>query len=116
VLLPPQPFALLDRASRKGLRHGARLVPSVAGVRQSWIPRRRHCPAIPRQRSTAPLTSSEPGGQWSPETRTTLEQKSMDPQVLRAKLDDPIHQVDLGILSLAWSSAHRNSSGGDFPR
>jgi len=40
----------------------------------------------------------------------------MDPQVLRAKLDDPIHQVDLGILSLAWSSAHRNSSGGDFPR
>jgi hypothetical protein len=27
----------------------------------------------------------------------------MDPQVLRAKLDDPIHQVDLGILSLAWS-------------
>ncbi len=39
------------------------------------------------------------GGQVSPETRTTLEQKSVDPQVLRAKLDDPIQQVDLGILT-----------------
>ncbi len=38
-------------------------------------------------------------GQVSPETRTTLEQKSMDPQVLRAKLDDPVQQVDLGILT-----------------
>jgi len=38
-------------------------------------------------------------GQVSPETRATLEQKSMDPQVLRAKLDDPVQQVDLGILT-----------------
>ncbi len=38
-------------------------------------------------------------GQMSPETRTTLEQKSSDPQVLRAKLDDPVKQVDLGILA-----------------
>jgi uncharacterized protein (DUF1800 family) len=34
-----------------------------------------------------------------PETRETLEKRSTDPQVLRAKLDDPIQQVDLGILT-----------------
>ncbi len=38
-------------------------------------------------------------GQVSPETRTTLERKSTDPQVLRAKLDDPVQQVDLGVLT-----------------
>ncbi len=38
-------------------------------------------------------------GQVSPETRTTLEKKSLDPQVLRAKLDDPVQQVDLGTLT-----------------
>lgn len=37
--------------------------------------------------------------QISPETRETLEKRSTDPQVLRAKLDDPIQQVDLGILT-----------------
>ena len=69
------------------------------------------------QRSQVALNraTDEFRARWSPERRTRLEQKSMDPQALRAKLDDPIHQVDLGILSLAWSSAHRNSSGGDFP-
>src|SRR3989442_95881 len=34
-----------------------------------------------------------------PETRETLEKRSTDPQVLRAKLDDPIQQVALGILT-----------------
>ncbi len=38
-------------------------------------------------------------GQVSPETRSTLEKKSTDPQVLRAKLDDPVQQVDLGVLT-----------------
>jgi len=38
-------------------------------------------------------------GQASPETRATLEKESSDPQVLRAKLDDPVQQVDLGILT-----------------
>ncbi len=37
--------------------------------------------------------------QVSSETRATLEKESSDPQVLRAKLDDPIQQVDLGILT-----------------
>ena len=37
--------------------------------------------------------------QISPETRETLEKRSTDPQVLRAKLDDPVQQVDLGILT-----------------
>ena len=39
------------------------------------------------------------GGQMSPQTRETLEKRSTDPQVLRAKLDDPVQQVDLGILT-----------------
>ncbi len=38
-------------------------------------------------------------GQAAPETRATLEQKSSDPQVLRAKLDDPVQHVDLGIIT-----------------
>jgi uncharacterized protein (DUF1800 family) len=38
-------------------------------------------------------------GQVSPETRATLEKESSDPQVLRAKLDDRVQQVDLGILT-----------------
>ncbi len=38
-------------------------------------------------------------GQASRETRATLEKESADPQVLHAKLDDPIREVDLGILT-----------------
>jgi uncharacterized protein (DUF1800 family) len=38
-------------------------------------------------------------GQVSSQTRATLEKESSDPQVLRAKLDDPVQQVDLGILT-----------------
>lgn len=38
-------------------------------------------------------------GQVSPETRETLERKSAEPQVLHAKPDDPVEQVDLGVLT-----------------
>jgi uncharacterized protein (DUF1800 family) len=38
-------------------------------------------------------------GQVSSETRATMEKESSDPQVLRARLDDPIQRVDLGILA-----------------
>ncbi|HJY87942.1 MAG TPA: DUF1800 domain-containing protein [Candidatus Acidoferrales bacterium] len=38
-------------------------------------------------------------GQISSATRTTLEKESRDPQVLRAKLDDPVQQLDLGVLT-----------------
>ncbi len=39
------------------------------------------------------------GGQVSPQTRATLEQQSNNPRILRATLDDPVKQVDLGILT-----------------
>ncbi|HYL11256.1 MAG TPA: DUF1800 domain-containing protein, partial [Candidatus Acidoferrales bacterium] len=39
------------------------------------------------------------GGQVSPQTRATLEKQSSNPQVLRATLDDPVKQVDLGVLT-----------------
>jgi uncharacterized protein (DUF1800 family) len=38
-------------------------------------------------------------GQISSASRTTLEKESSDPQVLRAKLDDPVRQLDLGVLT-----------------
>ncbi len=38
-------------------------------------------------------------GQISSASRTTLEKESSDPQVLRAKLDDPVQQLDLGVLT-----------------
>jgi len=39
------------------------------------------------------------GGQIAPTTRETLEKKLDDPAILRAKLDDPVKQVDLGVLA-----------------
>jgi uncharacterized protein (DUF1800 family) len=38
-------------------------------------------------------------GQLSAASRATLEKEATDPQVLRAKLDDPIQNLDLGVLS-----------------
>ncbi len=38
-------------------------------------------------------------GQVSSQTRATLEEQSGNPRVLRATLDDPVKQVDLGILA-----------------
>ena len=37
--------------------------------------------------------------QASPQTRSTLEKQAADPQVIQAKLDDPIKQVDLGVVA-----------------
>jgi uncharacterized protein (DUF1800 family) len=37
--------------------------------------------------------------QASSQTRTTLEKQLADPQILRASLDDPVKQVDLGVLA-----------------
>jgi hypothetical protein len=39
------------------------------------------------------------GNQASPQTRSTLEKQLSDPQVLQAKLDDPVKQVDLGAIA-----------------
>jgi len=39
------------------------------------------------------------GGQVEPQTRQTLEARLHDPQVLRAMLDDPVKQVNEGLLS-----------------
>jgi uncharacterized protein (DUF1800 family) len=39
------------------------------------------------------------GGQLSAGTRTTLEASTTDPQVIHAKLDDPVRQVDLGVIT-----------------
>ena len=39
------------------------------------------------------------GGQIAPTTMETLEKKLDDPAILRAKLDDPVKQVDLGVLA-----------------
>jgi len=39
------------------------------------------------------------GGQVSTQTRATLEEQSSNPQVLRATLDDPVKQVDLGVVT-----------------
>ena len=39
------------------------------------------------------------GGQISAASRATLEAGSTDPQVIKAKLDDPIRQVDLGVVT-----------------
>jgi uncharacterized protein (DUF1800 family) len=38
-------------------------------------------------------------GQIEPQTRETLEQRLQDPQVLQARLDDPVKQVNEGLLS-----------------
>jgi uncharacterized protein (DUF1800 family) len=39
------------------------------------------------------------GGQVSSQTRAILEKQSTNPQVLRATLDDPVKQVDLGVVT-----------------
>jgi uncharacterized protein (DUF1800 family) len=39
------------------------------------------------------------GGQASPETRRTLEAHLRDPQILQARLDDPIRQVNQGVIA-----------------
>jgi uncharacterized protein (DUF1800 family) len=39
------------------------------------------------------------GGQISAASRATLEKEASDPQVVRAKLDDPIQQIDLGVIA-----------------
>jgi uncharacterized protein (DUF1800 family) len=39
------------------------------------------------------------GGQIEPATRQTLESRLQDPQILQAKLDDPVKQVNEGLLS-----------------
>ncbi len=39
------------------------------------------------------------GGQVSAGTRSTLEARATDPQVTHARLDDPVRQLDLGILT-----------------
>jgi uncharacterized protein (DUF1800 family) len=39
------------------------------------------------------------GEQMSAGTRTTLESKLNDPQITHARLDDPVHQVDLGVIT-----------------
>ncbi len=35
----------------------------------------------------------------SPQTRATLEKQLSDPQVIQAKLDDPVKQIDLGVIA-----------------
>ncbi|HXN65604.1 MAG TPA: DUF1800 domain-containing protein [Candidatus Acidoferrales bacterium] len=39
------------------------------------------------------------GGQLSPQSRDTIEQRATDPQVVHAKLDDPVRHIDLGVVS-----------------
>ncbi len=39
------------------------------------------------------------GGQLSPQSRATIEERATDPQVVHAKLDDPVHHIDLGVVS-----------------
>jgi uncharacterized protein (DUF1800 family) len=39
------------------------------------------------------------GGEVSPETRRTLEANLSDPQILRASLDDPIREIDHGVVA-----------------
>ncbi len=39
------------------------------------------------------------GGEMLPETRLTLEARLTDPQILQAKLDDPVKQVNEGLIS-----------------
>ena len=39
------------------------------------------------------------GGQMSPQSRATIEQRATDPQVVHAKLDDPVRHIDLGVVS-----------------
>jgi len=39
------------------------------------------------------------GGQVSAGTRTTLDSRVTDPQVTHARLDDPVRQVDLGVIT-----------------
>jgi hypothetical protein len=39
------------------------------------------------------------GGQAAPTTVQTLEQELDNPQVVQAKLDDPVKQVDLGVVA-----------------
>jgi hypothetical protein len=39
------------------------------------------------------------GGQAAPTTVETLEKELDNPQVVQAKLDDPVRQVDLGVVA-----------------
>jgi hypothetical protein len=39
------------------------------------------------------------GGQTAPTTVETLEKQLDNPQVVQAKLDDPVQQVDLGVVA-----------------
>jgi hypothetical protein len=38
-------------------------------------------------------------GEVSPETRATLEKRMSDPQILQASLDDPVKQVNQGMVA-----------------
>jgi hypothetical protein len=39
------------------------------------------------------------GNQASPQTRSTLEKQLSDPHMIQAKLDDPVKQIDLGVIA-----------------
>ncbi len=52
-------------------------------------------PKVSLERAIAVLLSN----QASPQTRATLEKQLADPQVLQASLDDPVKQVDLGVIA-----------------
>ena len=39
------------------------------------------------------------GGQAAPSTKETLEKQLENPQIVQAKLDDPVKQVDLGVVT-----------------
>ncbi len=52
-------------------------------------------------------------GEASPETRQTLQKQMNDPQVLQASLDDPVKQINKGIIAGLVLGMRRSSSGGE---
>ena len=49
-------------------------------------------------------------GQVAPSTQETLEARLKDPQILQARLDDPVQASERRLDRRAWSSARQNFS------
>jgi uncharacterized protein (DUF1800 family) len=87
--------ALLNRLNFSLALAGNRMRGARVDVRALLGPEAAANPHAALERAIQVLLSN----QASPETRTTLEKQLSDPQVLQASLDDPVRNIDLGVIA-----------------
>ena len=87
--------ALLNRLNFALALAGNRMRGAHVDVASLFGPEATADPKMALERAIQILLSN----QASPQTRTTLEKQLSDPQVVQATLDDPVKQVDLGVIA-----------------